>query len=119
MAATNTVYYELECPHCGSLVRSGIGFRAGVVRQLNYNVGEKIRWDGPNCRPAHRPPDGNLKTIGYFNCDNPRCETWKDCFPDVQEAMIIIVNDVIANVQVIEYKPHERSFDIIEPVGLS
>ena len=119
IVGTNTVYFELPCPQCGSVVRSGIGFRAGVIKQLNYHVGEKIRWEGPNCRPSERPPGGNLKTIGYFNCDNPRCDTWQDCFPEVQEALVIIQNDVLQDVQFINYKPGEHSFDIIEPEGLS
>lgn len=119
IVGTNTLYYDLECPFCGKVVRSGIGFRAGVVKQLNYGVGERIKWDGPNCRPAERPAGGNLKTIGYFNCDNPRCATWKDCFPDVQEAVIVIENDVIADVKPLTYKPTEHTFDIIDPPGLT
>lgn len=82
-------------------------------------LGEKLRWDGPNCRPPQRPPNGNMKTVGYFNCDNPRCDTWKDCFPEVQEALITVRNDEIRDVEVINYKPHEHSFDIIEPEGLN
>ncbi len=119
MIGTNTIYYELECPTCGKVVRSGVGFRAGLIKQINYHVGEKIKWgSGEGSRPVERPPDGNLKTIGYFNCDNPRCDTWKDCFPEVQEAVITIANDEIMDVQVINYKPSEHTFDILEPPGL-
>ena len=118
VAGTNTIYYEIECPVCGKVVRSGIGFRAGVIKQKNYHVGEKLNWEGPNCRPSTRPPGGNLKTIGYFNCDNPRCETWKDCFPEIQEALITIVNDEIKDVQVTTHLPAKQSFDIIDPPGL-
>ncbi len=118
MVATNTVYFELQCPTCGSVVRSGIGFRAGQIKQHNYHVGEKVLWEGPVCRPWPRPPGGNLKTIGYFNCDNPRCDTWQDCFPEVQEALVTIVNDEIKDVEVTTYKPGQLTFDIIEPEGL-
>lgn len=118
MAGTNTLYYEIECPTCGKTVRSGIGFRAGVIKQLNYHLGDKIKWEGANCRPALRPPGGNLKTIGYFNCDNPRCDTWRDCFPEIQEALVTISKDEINDVQVISHKPQEQTFDIIEPEGL-
>ena len=112
---TNTLYYELECPHCGKAVHSGIGFRAGTVNQLSYHLGQSLKWDGPNCRPATRPPGGNLQTIGYFNCDNPRCDTWKDCFPEVQEALITIRDDVLKDARVISHKPDEHTFDIVEP----
>ncbi len=115
IAATNTLYYELECQFCGQVVRSGIGFRAGAINRRNYKLGEKLSWEGGSCRPAQRPAGGNLKTIGYFNCDNPRCQTWKDCFPDVQEALITIRNDVLDEVKVLRYKPTEHTFDIIEP----
>ena len=112
---TNTLYYELECPRCGAVVHSGIGFKVGHVRRLTYRVGEAIKWNGNHCRPSQRPADGNLKTIGYFNCDNPRCETWQDCFPEVQEALIVIQNDIISDVTATKYKPGEQSFHILEP----
>ncbi len=116
-AGTNTVYYELECPFCKKPIRSGIGFRVGILRNLTYHVGEKLRWDGPNCRPPVRPASGSIKTIGYFNCDNPRCQTWGDCFPDVQEAIITIYNDVIQHVEATRHKPGQLTFDIIERAG--
>jgi len=116
---TNTLYYELRCPRCGQNVQSGIGFRLGSIRRLNYQLGEKLVWDGPNCRPSVRPQQSTLKTIGYFNCDNPRCESWQDCYPDVQEAVITVVEDVITEVSPIVYKPEELTFAIIEPEGIS
>jgi hypothetical protein len=115
----NTLYFEINCPACGGIIRSGIGFRAGSIARYNYHLGEAIKWTGPNPRPSTRPPNGNLKTIGYFNCDNPRCETWGDCFPSVQEALIVIENDVIKDAQMIRYKPDEQTFDIIDPPGLN
>jgi len=117
--STNTLYHDLSCPHCGQHVQSGIGFRLGSVRRLNYRLGEKLVWDGPNCRPAVRPPERMLKTIGYFNCDNPGCESWQDCYPEVQEAVITVVEDVITEVSAIVYKPEELTFAILEPEGMS
>lgn len=118
MVETNTLYYELACPKCSVIVHSGIGFRIGHLQRISYRLGETIKWNGNNCRPSKRPKDGNIKTIGYFNCDNPRCETWKDCFPEIQEALIVIENDVITDVSPIKFKPGEQSYAILEPEGV-
>lgn len=111
---TNTLYCEIKCPKCGKVVTSGIGFRVGAVNQDSYKMGEKLKWDGPRLRPVDRPKNGNLKTIGYFECDNLNCETWQDCYPEVQEALITIKSDVIAEVQPFTHKPNQLDFDIIE-----
>jgi hypothetical protein len=111
---SNTLYCEIPCPKCGKKVTSGIGFRAGAVNQLSYKLGERLKWDGPRVRPSNRPKDGNLKTVGYFECDNLNCETWQDCYPEVQEALITIRDDVIADVQPFTHKPNQIDFDIIE-----
>jgi hypothetical protein len=116
---TNTLYHDITCPHCGKPVSSGIGFQAGVIKRLNYKLGDKITWEGQIARPATRPPNGDLKTIGYFNCDNPRCSTWQDCFPEVQEALITICGDTITAVEVTTHNPEDHTFAILEPQGLS
>src|SRR5688500_376705 len=115
---TNTLYYDLECPYCKVPIRSGIGFRVGSIKQLSYRLGEKLKWDGPITRPKARPAGGNMQTIGYFNCDNPRCDTWKDCFPEVQEALIVIREDYLAEVKVVEHNPGSHNFEIVEPAGI-
>ncbi len=115
----NTVYSDLECPFCHVKVASGVGFQVGVVENLNYKIGEKLKWDGSNCRPAVRPPGGNIKSIGYFNCDNIRCSTWQDCYPEVQQALVTVENDIITDVSVFHERKEGQNFDIIEPNGLS
>jgi hypothetical protein len=112
---SNTLYCDILCPKCGKKVESGIGFRVGSVDQHSYKIGERLTWDGPRLRPSERPKDGNLKTVGYFECDNLNCPTWADCYPEVQEALITIRGDVIAEVQPITHKPNQIDFDIIEP----
>lgn len=109
----NTLYTELACPQCGRAVSSGVGFRAGSVCQAKYQLGEKLNWQGSNLHPEARPQTGSFKTIGYFECDNPGCSTWHDCYPEVQEALITIENDVITEAQVTTHKPGEQSFDIL------
>jgi hypothetical protein len=118
---TNTLYYEITCPHCGEQVMSGIGFRAGAIKRQSYKLGDKLTWKakGALIRPEKRPPKGNLKTIGYFNCDNLRCSTWQDCFPIVQEALITISGDKIAEVEPTTHRPDDLTFDILEPQGLT
>jgi hypothetical protein len=111
--ASNTLYADVKCPKCGKNVASGIGFRIGKVAGLSYKLGQKIAWDAPS-RPPSRPPNGSLKTIGYFECDNLQCESWHDCYPEVQEALIVIADDVIAEAKPTVHKPGEIDFDIIE-----
>lgn len=119
IVGTNTLYYEFNCPICDSVVRSGVGFRVGIIKHLTYRLGQKLDWGNvQNSRPPVRPENGNLKTIGYFNCDNPRCQTWSDCFPEVQEAIIIIKNDIIEDVQPTGQIPENHTFDILEPEEL-
>lgn len=115
----NTVYAPLACPKCGKAVESGVGFKAGRVAGLSYKLGDKVAWSEKSSRPAQRPQDGSLKTIGYFECDNLDCETWHDCYPEVQEALIVIRQDVIAEVKPYVHKPGTLDFDIIEPEDVS
>ncbi len=111
----NTLYAEMSCPHCGKPVTSGIGFRVGALLRRSYWLGDKLLWEGGRIRPEIRPADGRLSTIGYFECENPRCPSWQDCFPAVQEALIAIADDVICDVRPTEHKPGQQNFDIIKP----
>lgn len=115
----NTVYSHLKCPFCDQEVASGVGFQVGAIENRNYKIGEKLRWDGKTCRPSARPADGNIKSIGYFNCDNIRCSTWQDCYPEVQQALVTVESDVITDVSVFHERKEGQNFDIIEPEGLS
>lgn len=112
---TNTLHCELKCPMCNTLIKPQIGFRAGTIRQRTYKMGDKIDWDGPSTVPETRPANGNLKTIGYYECDNLHCSTWQDCYPEVQEALIVIESDIISHVKPTTHRPHEILFDILEP----
>lgn len=110
----NTLYAEVPCPKCGKSVSSGIGFRVGSLDARSYKLGERLNWQGQRTRPLSRPADGNLKTVGYFECDNLNCSTWQDCYPEVQEALITIRDDVIVEAQPFVHKPNQIDFDIIE-----
>lgn len=116
---TNTLNCELKCPHCQQMIKPQIGFRAGTIRQRTYKVGDKLDWDGPVTVPEARPAEGNLRTIGYFECDNLHCSTWQDCYPDVQEALIVIESDIISYVKPTEHRPNEILFSIIEPKDIA
>lgn len=115
----NTVYADLKCPVCQEKIISGVGFRIGALNNAKYRLGEKVSWDGPICRPRQKPRAKAIKTIGYFNCDNTRCGTWQDCYPEVQQALVTIEDDVIADVQSYKGELSTKDFDIIEPQGLS
>ncbi len=94
---------------------SGVGFRAGLIDQGNYHLGDKVKWEGNPCRPKVRPPGGSLKTIGYFNCDNLKCSSWQDCYPDVQLALVTVKDDVIVDVSIYNGEVGEERFAILEP----
>jgi hypothetical protein len=112
----NTVYADIQCPFCKEKVTSGVGFRIGSLANKNYKPGEKIGWEGAHCHPSARPKDGNIKAIGYFNCDNVKCKTWSDCYPEVQQALITVKNDVIEKVEVYKGPLSGEQFEIIDPV---
>lgn len=113
----NTVYADdLICPFCNEKVTSGVGFRLGCLENKNYKPGEKLSWEGGTCRPETRPKGGNIKSVGYFNCDNVKCKSWTDCFPEVQQALIVVKNDVIEKVEVYKGPLSGEQFEIIEPV---
>lgn len=115
----NTIEDGLSCPFCKDKILSGIGFRFGKVARLKYRVGDELVWDGPDCRPPSRPSAPVIKIIGYFNCDNFKCDSWSDCFPEVQQALITIENNRIASVE--HYTgplPEDEQFPILEPADL-
>jgi hypothetical protein len=115
ISGANHLQGDFKCPRCGATISCGIGFRAGTVNGADYRLGDRIGWSGKNTWPAQRPEGGNLKTIGYFECENLQCETWKDCFPDVQEVLITILSDVISNIKPVSFQPNRIDFSVFSP----
>jgi len=115
----NTLYVELQCPFCQTKVNSGVGFQVGAIENRSYKIGDSINWSAPHCRPAKQPKDGRLKTIGYFNCDNPACSSWTDCYPQVQNALIVINNNQIVDVSVYNDELSGEMFEILESAKIS
>ncbi|HEY9784904.1 MAG TPA: hypothetical protein V6D17_05835 [Candidatus Obscuribacterales bacterium] len=109
------MYAEISCPFCKEKVTSGIGFRVGAIANRAYKVGDRLSWEGENIRPAKRPAGGDITSIGYFNCDNVACSSWKDCFPDVQQALVVVENDVIVKAEVYNGPSKGEEFAIIKP----
>lgn len=112
ISGSNHLQSDFKCPSCGAAISCGIGFRAGTVKGIDYRLGEKIDWSGKRTWPEKRPDGGNFKTIGYFECENLRCETWNDCFPQVQEVLITIQDDVIHNVKSVFFQPNKIEFSV-------
>ncbi len=81
---------------------SGVGFRVGAILRHNYKLQDELIWKGGECFPAERPKLGNIKSLGYFNCDNPACSSWTDCFPEVQHALVIVEENRIKRVESFE-----------------
>jgi hypothetical protein len=115
----NTVYSDLLCPFCDEKVESGVGFQLGAIAGTKYHLGDLLKWDGKHCRPAALPACEVIRSVGYFNCDNIRCKTWSDCYPEVQQALVTVKNGVIAEVVVLHERRSGQNFDIVEPEGLS
>lgn len=115
ITGSNSLNIDWKCPKCGKPVTSGIGFRAGTVKGISYKIGDKIEWTGKRTWPAERPEGGNFKTIGYYECENLRCESWNDCFPEVQEVVITIHEDVICSALPIFYQPDKIDFFVLSP----
>ncbi|MCA9814580.1 MAG: hypothetical protein H6677_01005 [Candidatus Obscuribacterales bacterium] len=114
----NTIYGELDCPHCKSRILSGVGFRFGQLNQRQYKKGDELAWEGDQCRPPSRPDARVIKTLGHFNCDNIKCSSWQDCFPDIQTVLITIENNRITDVEIYKPSGDEEEFAILEPAEL-
>lgn len=113
ISGSNMLMSDFQCPLCGTKVSCGIGFRAGYVANIQYKPGDKISWEGGNTWPESRPQNGTFATIGYFECENLKCDSWQDCFPEVQEVLISIENDAIVKIEPTKHKPDQISFDIV------
>lgn len=111
----NTVYADLICPYCQAVISSGVGFQVGTIEHRKYKIGESLNWKGKPSRPKERPTGGNLVTIGYFNCDNPACGSWFDCYPEVQTARVVIRKNRIVEVSVYNGALSGEKFEILEP----
>lgn len=110
----NTLYADIVCPFCNEKVTSGVGFCVGAIERKAYKPGEKLSWDGQIKRPDERPAGGNIKTIGYFECENIHCSSWDDCYPEVQTALITVKDDVIVKAEVYKGPLSGKQFEIIE-----
>ncbi len=108
----------MRCPKCNQEIISGIGFQLGSVRNQRYKLGQELSWDGGNCRPKVQPQEKLIRTIGYFNCDNPQCESWQDCFPDIQMALITVENNCLKSAMPYSAEGDMGDFPILEPVSL-
>ena len=91
-----------------------MGFRVGALTNHSYKIGDTLLWDGPVCRPEVKPPAGNIRSIGYFYCDNLRCSTWSDCFPDVQQVVVVVENNVLVAVELHKLLDEVEQFQILE-----
>ena len=55
MSAFNTLVAELPCPNCVRQVHMRVQFKYGDSWQVEYQLGDKIRWGGNDVgEPGHR-----------------------------------------------------------------
>jgi hypothetical protein len=110
----NTLYADAHCPFCHERISSGIGFQVGTLDAKAYRIGDKLNWKGQPSRPEKKPERGDITSIGYFNCDNVRCSTWQDCYPQVQQAFVKVKNNIIVAVEPVDDHADFKSFEITE-----
>ena len=115
----NTIHGDFICPHCKEPVQSGIGFRYGYLNRDIYKKGDDIKWHDKNCRPKEKPAFKVIKTLGHFNCDNIKCSSWQDCYPDIQNVLITIENNRIVEVEHYKHTGEEDEFAFLEPKELA
>jgi hypothetical protein len=112
----NTLYCDLSCPQCQGEIVTGIGFRIGSLTNTRYKIGDTLNWQQEPRRPEERPAGGNIVTLGHFNCDNPKCTTWKDCYPAIQTVKITIEKDRIINVAIYTDTLPQEQFAILTQI---
>jgi hypothetical protein len=94
----NTLYADVHCPFCNEKVTSGVGFKVGALTNKSYRIGDKLNWKGSPLRPE-KPP---------------ACSTWQDCYPQVQQAFILVRNNVLVAVELADSKGNFQIFEITE-----
>lgn len=109
----NTLYCDLPCPYCQEKIVTGIGFRVGSLIKARYKLGDTLNWKQEPRRPEKRPADGNIITLGHFNCDNPKCASWQDCYPAIQTVKMTIEKDRITNVAICTEDLPQEQFAIL------
>lgn len=114
----NTINGGLTCPFCKEKIISGVGFRFGKIDNRQYEIGDEIDWSGSPTRPDQKPDATSVKTIGYFNCDNVKCKSWQDCYPEVQTAQVSIENNKIKSIEIYTGPDLDREYKIVEPAEL-
>jgi len=69
MSAYNSLFTDATCPACGCRSEVQADFRFGLRDQLDYRLGEKMRWNGKGLRtPAMRPLNGDFSGEAYTEC---------------------------------------------------
>ncbi len=112
----NTLYCDFPCPHCQEKIVTGIGFRVGSLIKARYKIGDTLNWQQEPRRPEKRPNNGNIITLGHFNCDNPKCTSWQDCYPDIQTVKITVEKDRIIDVSIYTDALSEGQFAILTEI---
>ncbi len=115
----NTLEGGLVCPQCKADIISGVGFRLGSIASLRYKIGDSLSWEGSYLRPPSKPGAREIKTLGYYNCDNIKCKSWEDCYPDVQLAVITVTDNKITSVEPYTGPEPAKEFPILEPGELA
>lgn len=95
MSAFNILTAELQCYNCKVFYNSRIQFKFGDTWQIEYKIGDKIKWGGND---IGRPGLKEVKVYGILESNNcPSCN-----YEILQnEYDIFIENDIIKKVELL------------------
>ena len=69
----NLLSYNRKCSNCGEHHATYIQFEYGFTRLLEYQMGDKIKWDG-SIHNIGNPTAHKVKVLGLFQINNcPSC----------------------------------------------
>lgn len=77
MGLFNTIHATLQCPRCLRIVDAEIETKFGWTNQLDYVLGDEVRWSStPEFPPIGRPAEGTGEFPGYCECPSCRRDFW-------------------------------------------
>ncbi len=96
MSAFNILHLNVNCFNCGTKNNLRIQFKFGDTWQIEYHLGEKIKWGGNDIGIEHLK---NVKVYGI--AESVQCSTC-GCNYANEEYDIIIASDIIVQVAPME-----------------
>lgn len=107
MALFNYLSLTIPCPRCGCDADMEAEFRFGLRELIHYQIGDRLRWDGPGLKtPETRPDQGNYDDEAYVVCPLCKRDFW---------LAVSVRDDVIVGAAVDPQKQPYIADDEVEP----